>query len=186
MNWRLWLGLALAAAAIAIGWSLWRQNGPGAVPLEAGRSDYTLHDFEMVALDAQGRESFTLRAPKLTRDPAVRTLALQTPTFLIPPRPGSDGAPWEVRSKTGWVSAKGDEIRLRGDVAATSTTARGEPLRMDTQQLDVFPDAKRATSAVAVRLRQPGLILNGHSMDAKLDARLVLLRNIKARYEKSP
>ncbi|HEY4582343.1 MAG TPA: LPS export ABC transporter periplasmic protein LptC [Lysobacter sp.] len=186
MNWRLVLGLALAAAALAVGVSLWRQRADDAAPQQAGRSDYTLRDFQLIALDAEGRESFTLRAPTLTRDPSAKTLDLATPLFTIPPREGSGGKPWEVRSKTAWVSAKGDEIRLRGDVEATSTDADGQPIRMDTQQLDVFPDARRATSNVAVSLRQPGLILNGHSMDAKLDARLVQLRNVKARYEKSP
>ena len=184
MNWRLVLGLVLAAAAVAIGASLWRQRDGGATPQQAGRSDYTLHDFRLIALDAEGRESFTLSAPKLTRDPSAKTLDLATPLFTIPPRAGSDGKPWEVRSKTAWVSAKGDEIRLRGDVAATSIDGDGQPIRMDTQQLNVFPDAKRATSDVAVSVRQPGLILNGYSMDAKLDARLVQLRNVKARYEK--
>lgn len=186
MNWRVVLGLVLAAAAVAIGWSLWRQRGPEVAPLEAGRSDYTLHDFELVALDREGHESFTLRAPRLTRDPAVRTLSIATPTFVIPPRAGAPGAPWDVRSRTGWVSAEGDEIRLRGDVVATTDGNDGKPVRMDTQQLDVFPNAHRATSAVAVSVRQPGLILNGHGMDAKLDARVVMLRNVKARYEKSP
>lgn len=186
MSWRAWATLALLAAAIAIGATLWRQNAESSTPLEAGRSDYTLHDFELVSLDAEGRESFTLRAPKLTRDPDVRTLSLVTPLFVVPPRRGTDGAPWEIRGRTGWVSAKGDEIRLRGDVQATSTSSNGQPVRMDTQQLDVFPDAHRARSTVAVSVRQPGLILHGHSMDAKLDARIVSLRNVKARYEKSP
>ena len=180
------LSLVLVVAAIVIGGALWRQHGADSTPLEQGHSDYTLHDFELVSLDAQGNEAFTLRAPKLTRDPSVRTLDVVTPVFSIPPRQGGNGAPWDVRSKAGWVSAAGDEIRLRGDVVATSTDADGQSVRMDTQQLNVFPQANRATSAVQVVVRQPGLILNGHGMDAKLDSRLVLLRNIKARYEKSP
>lgn len=185
MNWRVVVGAILVVAAIVIGGALWRQHVFGLAPLEQGRSDYTLFDFELVSLDAQGKEAFTLRAPKLTRDPAVRTLAVVTPVFLIPPRSGGTGAPWDVRSKSGWVSAAGDEIRLRGDVVATSTDADGQSIRMDTQQLNVFPQANRATSAVQVVVRQPGLILNGHSMDAKLDARVVQLSNVKARYEKS-
>lgn len=184
MSWRVVLGLVLAVAAVAIGWSLWRQHGADLAPLEAGRSDYTLHDFELIALDEAGKQSFTLRAPLLTRDPAVRTLSITTPLFLIPPR-NEGGAAWNVRSRTGWVSEKGDEIRLRGDVVATSDSTGGQPVRMDTQQLNVFPNAHRATSPVAVSVRQPGLILNGHGMDAKLDARVVMLRNVKARYEKS-
>jgi lipopolysaccharide export system protein LptC len=186
MNWRVVLSIILVAAAIVIGGALWRQHGPGSTQLEAGRSDYTLYDFELVSLDAEGREAFTLHAPKLTRDPAVRTLDIATPVFAIPVRAGGNGAPWDVHSKTGWVSAAGDEIRLRGDVVATSTDADGQPIRMDTQQLNVFPQSNRATSAVQVAVRQPGLILNGHGMDAKLDSRVVLLQNVKARYEKSP
>lgn len=186
MNWRLWLTLALAGVATLIGWSLWRQGEGPAGPADGGRADYVLEDFELVSLDREGREAFTLRAPRLERDPAVRTLELATPVFLIPAREGSNSTPWEIRSRTGWVSAEGDEIRLRGDVQATSTDSTGRPMRMDTQRLNVFPDTKRATSDVQVSLKQPGFILNGHSLEAKLDTKRVFLKDIKARYERTP
>lgn len=187
MNWRALLTVALLVLALVTGWSLWRQNAPPPGPVEGGRADYVLEDFEMISLDREGRESFTLRAPRLTRDPAVRTLQIATPLFIIPPRdPASGGTPWEVRARTGWVSAGGDEIRLRGAVEATSTDAGGRPLRMDTERLNVYPDAKRATSDVQVRLKQPGFILNGHSLEAKLDTKRVFLKDIKARYERTP
>ena len=186
MSWRVVLSTILIVAAIVIGGALWRQNATGSTSLEAGRSDYTLHDFELVSLDSEGREAFTLRAPKLTRDPDVRTLDIATPAFAIPVRTGGNAKPWDVHSAKGWVSASGDEIRLRGDVVATSIDADGQPIRMDTQQLNVFPQSNRATSPVQVVVRQPGLILNGHGMDAKLDSRVVQLQNVKARYEKSP
>jgi lipopolysaccharide export system protein LptC len=183
MSWRLWLGLALAAVAAFVGLSLLRQ-GPGAVaPQPGGRADYLLVDFQLVALDEQGRESFTLRAPRLARDPAVRTLDIATPLFVIPPRAGAAGTPWEVRSKTAWVSEGGDEIRLRGDVLATSTDGSGRPVRLETQRLNVFPETRRATSDVEVSLRQPGFILNGQSLEAFLDTKRVFLKDIKARYE---
>lgn len=186
MNWRLWLTVALAVAAAAIGWSMWKRPGDDALPVVGGRADYVLEDFELVSLDREGREAFTLRAPRLQRDPAVRTLDIATPLFLIPPREDGSGSPWEVRARTGWVSAEGDEIRLRGDVQATSTDASGRPLRMDTQRLNVFPETKRATSDVQVSLKQPGFILNGHSLEAKLDTKRVFLKDIKARYERTP
>ncbi|TZF91601.1 LPS export ABC transporter periplasmic protein LptC [Cognatilysobacter lacus] len=182
MNWRLALSAMLVIAAIIIGGALWRERAALDNSLEQGRSDYTLYDFELVSLDAQGKEAFTLHAPKLTRDPAVRTLAVVTPVFLIPARDGGNGAPWDVRSKTGWVSAAGDEIRLRGDVVATSVDADGQSVRMDTQQLNVFPHANRATSAVQVSVKQPGLILNGHAMEARLDLQRVSMKDAKARY----
>lgn len=183
MNWRLWLTLALLAVAAATGWSLWHQTGGPAPAAEGGRADYVLKDFELVSLDEQGRESFTLRAPRLERDPAVRTLDIATPLFVIPPRAGTTGSPWEIRSKTAWVSADGDEVRLRGDVVATSRNDEGRPVRMDTQRLNVFPKTKRATSDVQVSLKQPGFILNGESLVAQLDTKRVFLKDIKARYE---
>lgn len=185
MNWRLALTLVLAAVAAVVGWSLWFRGGEATAPVAGGRSDYVLEDFELVSLDREGREAFTLRAPRLGRDPAVRTLDIATPLFIIPPREGG-GTPWEIRSRTGWVSAEGDEIRLRGDVQATSTDDAGRPLRMDTQRLNVFPDTRRATSDVQVSLKQPGFILNGHDLEAKLDTKRVFLKDIKARYERTP
>lgn len=185
MNWRLALTLALAVVAGLVGWSLWYRGDDGTAPVEGGRADYVLEDFELISLDREGREAFTLRAPRLDRDPAVRTLDIATPLFIIPAREGG-GTPWEVRSRTGWVSADGNEIRLRGDVRASSTDDAGRPLRMDTQRLNVFPEAKRATSDVQVSLKQPGFILNGHDLEAKLDTKRVFLKDIKARYERTP
>lgn len=186
MSWRIWLSLLLLAAALATGWSLLRQTGSPVAPVPGGRADYVLEDFQLISLDPQGRESFTLRAPRLARDPAVRTLDVRTPLFVIPPRPGSDGTPWEVRSDTAWVSAEGDEIRLRGDVVATTTSAEGAPVRVDTQRLNVYPETKRATSDVQVSVKRPGFILNGQSLEAHLDTKRVFLKDIKARYERIP
>jgi len=184
VNWRLPLTLALLAAAIVSGWSVWKhrpatEGGAG----DAQRSDYLLHDFEVVVLDREGHESFTLRAPLLERRPGDRTMSLRTPVFLIPPKRGSDAAPWEVRADTGWVSAEGDELRLRGDVVASTTRDAARPVKMTTEQLNVFPDDKRATSPVAVTVTQPGSILRGSGMEALLDSRRVRLKsNVRVRY----
>ena len=184
MNWRLPLTLALLVAAIVSGWSVWKHR-PATVAggPDAQRSDYLLHEFEVVVLDRQGHESFTLRAPLLERKPGDQTMSLRMPVFLIPPKRGSDAAPWEVRADTGWVSAEGDELRLRGDVVATTTGSASRPVKMTTEQLNVFPDSKRATSAVAVTVTQPGSILHGFGMEALLDSRRVRLKsNVKVRY----
>ena len=90
-----------------------------------------------------------------------------------------------MRARTGWVSAEGDELRLRGQVIAASTDG-GAPVRLATEELNVYPDAKRATSAVAVTVTQPGSILRGRNMTALLDSKRVQLKsNVKVRYESS-
>jgi lipopolysaccharide export system protein LptC len=177
----------LLVGAVLSTWALWSQRdrdaGNGKV---ADRPDYTLHDFELTVLDEQGQEAFTLSAPKMDRDPREKTLAIATPLFLIPPKAGSKATPWEVRSQTGWVSEKGEEVRLRGGVNARSTNADGKPVRIETDQLNVFPDDKRATSTAAVTVTQPGFILNGQGLEADLDAKRVILKSdVKARYDRS-
>jgi lipopolysaccharide export system protein LptC len=181
--WRGIVMLVLLAAAVVSGWALWNQRNKGEAQVDLpGHSDYVLEDFELVALDVRGMESFTLRAPKLERDPNVKTLDITTPLFLIPPRAGSQGAPWEVRSRTGWVSAEGEELRLRGKVTAVSAGATG-PTTLASEELNVFPKAKRATSAVQVTVTQPGSILSGRGLEVSLDSRQYTLHSeVNSRY----
>ena len=184
MNWRAIVTVLLLIGALVSGWSVWTQRKKEVAPTGvAARSDYVLIDFELTALNAQGKESFTLRAPTLTRDPQKKTMDIATPLFLIPPRENGNGDAWEVRARTGWVSADGDEVRLRGDVRADSKG--GGPVAIRTQQLNVFPDAQRATSKAPVTITQPGHILTGRDMEAALDSRRIQLKNVQSRYEKT-
>lgn len=186
MSWRTILTLVLLAGAIASGWSLWNQRSADAPTTRAGgRPDYVLNDFEIVALDVNGRESFTLRAPRLTRDPASRAMDISTPAFTIPPKAGSNATAWDVRSAAGWVSPTGDEIRLRGRVRADTTDAEGDPVNVATEQLNVYPEKDRATSKERVTLTQPGFTMTGIGVDARLaEKRVQILSKIEARYER--
>ncbi|QDH69340.1 LPS export ABC transporter periplasmic protein LptC [Marilutibacter alkalisoli] len=184
MNWRTLATLTLLAGALLTGWVLWSQRDRDATPASGQtQPDYILNDFEMIALDKQGQEAFTVRAPRLERDPDSKTMDIETPLFIIPSSPDSGGGTWEVRSQTGWVSERGDEIRLRGQVQADSGDADGRPVTMRTEQLDVFPQAKRATSAVKVTLTQPGLIMTGHTLEADLERNRITLQDTRTRYE---
>lgn len=181
MNVRLVLGVVLLAAALVSGISLWRQrvaDGPDAQG--TGRSEYVLRQFELVALDNDGKEAFTLRAPLLQQTPGARTMDLTTPLFLLPDQQGKY---WEVRSKTGWVSDKQDEIRLRGDVHAQGQREAGGKTDFRTQQLNVFPDADRATSAAPVTVTQPGSILTGRGLEVDLATKRYSLKSqVRQRY----
>ncbi|HZH43690.1 MAG TPA: LPS export ABC transporter periplasmic protein LptC [Lysobacter sp.] len=186
MSWRSLLSIALLLGALLTGWAVLRQgDAPPAQPRASLRPDYVLNDFELVVLDREGREAFTLRAPTLVRDPAQKSLDIATPVFTLPPQK-PDAAPWLVRAKTGWVSAEGDELRLRGDVVANSRDAQDRPLRMETQALNVFPERDLASTRSAVTITQPGLILTGRrGADARLDAKRVILHDVTARYERT-
>jgi lipopolysaccharide export system protein LptC len=182
VSWRTALVLLLLAGALVSGWSAWVQR-EDAVEDAAGpaRSGYVLHDFELVTLDADGRESFSLKAPELRQTPGARTLELATPLFLMPDHHGSH---WEVRSKSGWVNEDSDEIRLRGDVVAISPMGASRPTTVNTEELDVFPNQNLATSSVVVTTTSPGTTMRGTGMRVHLaDKRVELLSEVKLRHE---
>lgn len=184
MSWRTLVSAVLLVVALASGWALW-SDGDDAVERVAepgGRPDYVLHDFELVALDAQGRESFTLRAPRLARDPRDKTMEIATPLFLIPPRDGSGDA-WQVTAEHGWVSAEGDELRLRDAVKAESDGSTGVPVVVTTEQLNVFPETDRVASPVAVAINRPGSILRGVGLEVDLASKQYTLQSeVTSRY----
>lgn len=181
MNWRAILTVLLLAGAVFSGWSVFRHHAdrsPRGAP--SGRSDYVLRDFELISLDNTGIESFTLRAPLLQETPGAKTMDLTTPLFLLP---DTQGHYWQVRSMTGWVSAKRDEIRLQGNVRTTSPTEDPRRIVMNTEQLNVFPHTRRATSRAVVTVTEPGLTMRGRGMEADLAAkRFTLLSQATARY----
>lgn len=183
MSWRTGATVLLLLLAALTGWMVLQgRDRAGATGTAAAQPDYVLEDFELVALDKQGHEAFTVRAPLLRRDPAVRTLDIATPLFLIPPRPDRpDGPRWEVRARTGWVSADGDELRLRGDVEARSLDA-ASPVTLAGTELNVFPEARRATSAAPVVVTRPGSILNGRDLEVTLDSKQYRLSEVRHRY----
>ena len=159
MNWRLGLGLVLLAAAVLSGWSAWKQRDiaePEA--MTSDRPDYLMRDFEVISLDEQGRESITLRAPQMQRNPKDQTFTIATPLFLLP---DDRGHHWQMRSKSAWVSAKADEIRLTGDVRGISPRQAGVPSTLETQRLNIFPRKNLASTDAPVTITQPGSILTG-------------------------
>ncbi|MBF6022660.1 LPS export ABC transporter periplasmic protein LptC [Lysobacter niastensis] len=188
MSWRGIATVLLLIAALLTGWVRWLQRDKEQGQSHAQRRpDYVLSDFELVALDKKGQESFTLSAPRLERDPDAKTMTIATPLFVIPPTPGSQDKPWEVRARTGWVSPEGKELRLRGQVTANNTNRSGKAVSMETEELNVFPDEKRATSNAPITVRQPGFTLNGRGLDADLKANNIALKSdIKGRYERTP
>ncbi|MDO5611343.1 MAG: LPS export ABC transporter periplasmic protein LptC, partial [Pseudomonadota bacterium] len=180
MSWRGWLTLALLLAAIGSGIAILRQQQSMLTDGVADyRPDYVLHNFEAITLDKQGRESFTLQAPNLARNPDNREMNIDQPTFLFPDKSGSR---WRSQSKTAWVNADGSEVRLRGDVRFDNPNG-DKQMRMETEALDVFPDANRASSDQHVTITQPGSIIRGRGLEAQLDENRVTLKSeVRAQY----
>lgn len=180
LTWRTGLTIALLLAVIASGWSVWTHSSKGPDQTAAKRPDYILRDYEVVSLDSDGNEAFTLRGPELQRDLGAKSMTLLTPLFLVPDR---NGAYWEVRAKHGFVPEDGKELRLRGDVVATSPVQVPPPTRIETAELNLFPRANRATSTVAVTVTRPGLTMRGRGLEADFNRQQIsLLSDVHSRY----
>ncbi len=180
LSWRGGLTLVLLLAVIASGWSVWTHSTDSDSTPAAARPDYVLRDYEIISLDNEGKESFTLRGPELQRELGAKTMSLKTPLFLVP---NSDGAYWEVRARHGLVPEDGKELRLRGDVVATSPAQAPPPTRIETAELNVFPRDNRATSSVAVTVTRPGLTMRGRGLEADFNRHQVaLLSDVHSRY----
>jgi len=181
-SWRASLGLVLLIAAVASGWSAWRQRDvPDAPVAGSERSDYLMRDFEMISLDDSGNESVTLRAPEMQRDAGDQSFQIATPLFLLP---DSEGQHWEMRSRTAWVSPKGDEIRLQGEVDGRSPQGAEVPTSFKTDSLNVFPRKNLAVTDAAVTITRPGSILTGVGFETNTQTQQYTLKSqVKSRYE---
>ena len=180
MSWRAWLTIGLLLAVLASGWSVWTHVSDNPDQDATKRPDYVLRDYEIVSLDSEGKEAFTLRGPELQRDIGAKSMSLRTPLFLVPDR---NGAYWEIRARQGFVPEDGKELRLRGDVVATSPVQAPPPTRIETSELNLFPRANRATSTVAVTVTRPGLTMRGRGLEADFNRQQVaLLSDVHSRY----
>jgi lipopolysaccharide export system protein LptC len=184
LSWRGGITIILLLAVIASGWSVWTHSEYAADPNVVKRPDYVLRDYEVVSLDSEGKEAFTLRGPELQRDLGAKSMTLLTPLFLVPDR---NGAYWEIRAKHGFVPEDGKELRLRGNVVATSPVQVPPPTRIETSELNLFPRANRATSSVAVTITRPGLTMRGRGLEADFNRQQVaLLSDVHSRYVPAP
>ena len=183
MSWRGTLTLILLILAIAAGWAIIRQRANlSATGAAQARPDYILHDFEIITLQKDGTEGFTLQAPKLARTPGNHEMNIDQPTFLFPDK---NGERWRSRSATGWVNGEGSEVRLRGNVILDNPQG-AKKMRMETEALNVFPDANRATSDQQVAITQPGATIRGRGLEAQLDTQRVILKSeVRASYAPS-
>lgn len=182
MSWRMALGLILLVAATLSGWSAWRNRDiPAPARIAADRSDYVMKDFEMIALDRQGKEALTLRSPEMHRNPKDQTFDITTPVFLLP---DDQGQYWQMRSEKGWMSPKGEELRLTGDVRGTSPEGAAQPTLLQTQRLNVFPNKNVAASDDTVTITRPGSILTGRGFETNLKTKEYEFKSqVKSIYE---
>jgi lipopolysaccharide export system protein LptC len=182
---RLWFVAALLAlVGIALNIVLWitRQRTNEQTFAGPPRSDYTLSDFTLNALDAEGKLSFQTVGPFLARRGEDGSIFVPTPDYVIY---DGNGHEWKGKSDSAWVNKDGTIMRLDGHAEMHRQAAQGvQPVDVVTRDLTTWPKDKKMETAAPATIVQPGSILRGTGMRGDLNTReLELLSDVHATIE---
>ena len=175
----------LALLAGATQWLLWLQRNDDTGDPFAGppRSDYVARDYTLTARNAAGDFNFRVTGPRATRHPFLGSFDLEEPRMKFR---DDDGHDWNARAKTGWVNKEGTLVKLNGDVVVQREPAAGvDPVKIESETLIAHTRDDLLESPAAVVVTEPGAVLKGTGMTAKLkDRHLVLAADVAAHYDK--
>ncbi|HEV7490844.1 MAG TPA: LPS export ABC transporter periplasmic protein LptC [Rhodanobacteraceae bacterium] len=182
---RLWLVAALLAlAGVALNVVYWITRQPTNEQTYAGppRSDYTLTDFTLNALDAEGKLSFQTVGPFLARRGDDGSIFVTTPDYII--YDGSEHQ-WKGKSDSAWVNKEGTIMRLDGHVEMHRLEDKGvQPVDVVTRDLTTWPKDKKMETSAPATITQPGSILRGVGMRGDLNTKVLeLLSDVHATIE---
>lgn len=178
--------LVLAALALLTQTLVWLLVPAEQAPAFVGppRSDYTLSDFTLNALDAQGHPAFRIAAPFLQRKAEDGSIYVTAPDYEI-----VDNAHnvWKGSSESAWVNRDGSVMKLEGTVHMHRVaSANVSPVRLQTSDLTVVstPDAHAAAphardrkmhTAAPTTIASPDHVVRGVGMNADLGLKTVEL-----------
>ncbi|MEO8669796.1 MAG: LPS export ABC transporter periplasmic protein LptC [Tahibacter sp.] len=145
------------------------------------RSNYTLNEFELNALDEAGKLSFTVTAPSLARRNDDGSLWVQTPHFVLA---GKDGNNWNGNSESAWVTKDGTRMLLAGAVdMLRPESASARAASIVTRDVTAWPKDKKMQTEAPATITQPGSILRGTGMTADLNThQMELLADVHASF----
>ena len=180
MERRYWLVIVLLAfTAAATQWLVWLTRERPDEQIFAGppRSDYTLDDFTMNALDSSGKRTFQISGPRLARRGEDGSIFVTAPDYLLV---DGNGHPWKGTSDSAWVNKEGSLMKLLGHVEMHRAAGDGdEAIGLVTRDLTAWPKENRIETAAPATITQPGSILRGTGLRGDLDSKVLeLLSNV--------
>ena len=176
MERRYWL-LVVVLAGLGVGTEvlLWvTRERPDAQTFSGPpRSDYTLTDFTLNALDAAGQRTFEVSGPTLARRGDDGSIFVTTPDYVLV---DGSGHAWNGKSDAAWVNKDGTLMKLQGHVEMHRVAA-GEvkPVDVETRDLTTWPKDKKMQTAAPTTITQPGSILRGIGMRGDLNTKVLEL-----------
>ena len=186
MERRLILAIAvLATLAISTQILVWVFAPREAVPAFVGppRSDYTLNDFSIDALDTKGQHSFSVAGPRLVRRAEDASIFVTAPDYTILDNGGHE---WKGTSESAWVNKNGTLMKLEGKVDMHRLPGPGTPpAQLLTSDLTITSPGKGQALSSAqgktlqtqapATITEPGRVVRGVGLQADLGLKTVQL-----------
>jgi len=145
------------------------------------RSDYTLTDFTLDALDEQGQHSFSMVAPRMARRQDDGSIYVSTPDYEIV---DNSGNLWKGTSESAWVNKDGSIMKLQGRVDMHRLESeKVTPVQILTRDLTVLSDPKvknsqqprerRLETTELTTVIDPTTVAHGVGMKANMTLKIV-------------
>jgi lipopolysaccharide export system protein LptC len=149
------------------------------------RSDYTLTNFTLDALDSDGQHTFSIVAPRLARKGDDASIYVDKPKYEMI---DNSRNVWHGTSDAAWVNKDGTVMRMEGSVEMhREPTATVTPVRLLTSDLTITTDPKkkgapadaprdkRLSTAALTTITDPDRTVHGVGMKADLTFKVVEL-----------
>ena len=137
------------------------------------RSDYTLRNFSIDALDEAGKLSFSVTGPRLTHKDEDGSVYIDTPDYVMVDNSGNI---WKGKSNAAWVNKDGSIMKLEGHVEMhRQATAKVQPADIVTSDLTTWPKDKKMETAAPVTMTDPDTVLSGTGMKSDLGLKVMEL-----------
>jgi len=172
---------ALAAIALATQILVWVYATRNASPAFIGppRSDYTLANFTVDALDVDGHHAFSIAGPRLVRRAEDSSIFVTTPKYEIIDNSHNT---WRGHSDSAWVNKDGSIMKFEGNVQMRrEPTPSVTPVELQTSDLTVTsdksasPPKKTLETAALATITDPNHVVHGVGMKADMGMKVVEL-----------
>ncbi len=131
--------------------------------------DYSMEELRAIVFGDDGQPRYFLHAPRLQHFAQTEQVEISQPELRFV---GQTEVEWHAQARTALVDDGGDNILLRGEVVADRTGhAPEDALSLQTDELTLMPQSKRAETAARVEIRSPTHSITATGLRADLDQR---------------
>ena len=148
------------------------------------RSDYTLTNFQLTALGDDGKLTFRMTGPILTRSDKDNSIFVTTPGYVMVDGAGRN---WKGSSDAAWVDKGGTIMQLRGAVVMHSEQEGRDPATITSSDVTIWPKTSKLATDARATIEQTGSIVSGTGLRADLTTQTMeLLADVHNRFQTKP